>query len=283
MPLEEFGQHVPREHDDEHIERLYCKWEGRCPCANDCMKRAWPKLKPKLWGYGHWTEVIEKVHKHLTDSSYHMMTEIDAHRCIDEFVLRENPIVQYTEGFEEREAYRVWKHDVDSKMSQDVDVASALRMSTKHGRKQKTTQTLSDAIKVVEESTGDVDGRVMLEAVASMADAGDLMERPVVQHQRKRGSAQNASSSAEKRLKALITLDAEDLKSIGHVLVRARSDAKSMKIEAQNWIANATVLEENFKRHEVLINGCQDDLMNIIRHATIATNNANKAKRSIEM
>ena len=166
-------------------------------------------------------------------------------------------------------------------MSQeDVDVASALRMSTKHGRTQRTTQMLSDAIKVVEESAGDVDGHVMLEAVASMADAGDLMERPVVQHQRKRGSAQNASSSAEKRPKALITLDAEDLKSIGHVLVRAKSDAISMKLEAQNWIANATVLEDNFQRHEVLIGQCQDDLMNIIRHATIATNRSN---RSIEM
>ena len=129
MELAEFGQLVPAEHDNENVVRVYFKWEGRCPAGNDCMKKAWPKLKKQLWGYGDWTQVIGLVHKHLTSSSYHMMSDKDAHKCIDQFIVSDQPMMQYTETFEEREAYRSWKRDVEGKMSQeDVDVASALQI-----------------------------------------------------------------------------------------------------------------------------------------------------------
>ena len=272
MPLEEFGQHVPREHDDEDAERLYYKWEGRCPAGNDCMKKSWRKLKKQFWGYGNWTQVIELVHQHLTSSSYHMMSDKDAHKCIDQFIVSDQPMMQYTETFEEREAYRAWKQDVDSKIDNSEgtgkDVASALRMCTQHGRKKRTTQMLSDAIALVEKSAGDVDGYALLDAVATMADAGDLVERQVVQHQRRRRSAEPSSSSAQKRPKLNITLDPENLSSIGKILVQTKSDAFAMKSVAQNWKETATVLAMNFENQDLLLQRCHDELTRIITEAT---------------
>ena len=61
-----------------------------------------------------------------------------------------------------------------------------------------------------------------------------------------------------------LTLDSDDLKSIGHVLVRAKSDAIHMKTEAENMRDQAAVLSTNFERHEMLIQQCQSDLTRII-------------------
>ena len=40
-----------------------------------------------------------------------------------------------------------------------------------------------------------------------------------------------------------------------------------MKVDAGNMKATAQVLEQNFARHELLLNQCQDDLTRIISQA----------------
>ena len=67
-----------------------------------------------------------------------------------------------------------------------------------------------------------------------------------------------------KRKKLVVTLDSDDLKSIGHVLVRAKSDMIHMKMEAENMRDQAAVLSMNFERPEMLIQRCQSDLTRII-------------------
>ncbi len=71
--------------------------------------------------------------------------------------------------------------------------------------------------------------------------------------------------------KMKVTLDSDDLKSIGHVLVRAKSDAISMKMEGANMRDQAAVLAATFERHELLIQQCQTDLTKIITVAVDAT------------
>ena len=74
-----------------------------------------------------------------------------------------------------------------------------------------------------------------------------------------------------KRKKLVVTLDSDDLKSIGAVLVRAKSDAISMKMEGVNMRDQATVLAATFERHEILIQQCQTDLTKITTLAVDAT------------
>jgi hypothetical protein len=274
--MEQFAssQFVPQEHDDRSV-RIYCKWEGRCPAANDCMHKAWPKLKKQLWQYGGDGEAVrDMVLNHLTASTYHQLSNADAERCIDQVQADSSPLMQYEETYDEREAYRIWKKDVGNKIEDSQgtgkDIASALRGSTKLGRKKPGTLMFREAINAIEESAGDVDGYDLLDAVAKMADAGELVQSAAVRDRRKRRSRSRdrpSGSALEKRRKLNISLDADDLKSIGHVLVRAKSDAVAMKIEAANLKATASVLESNFGRHEVLIGQCQDDLTRIISQA----------------
>ncbi len=73
-----------------------------------------------------------------------------------------------------------------------------------------------------------------------------------------------------KRKKLVVTLDSDDLKSIGHVLVGAKSDRIHMKMEAENMRDQAAVLSMNFERHEMLIQQCQADLTKIITLAVAA-------------
>jgi len=73
-----------------------------------------------------------------------------------------------------------------------------------------------------------------------------------------------------KRKKLVVTLDSDDLKSIGHVLVRAKSDMIHMKMEAENMRDQAAVLATTFERHEMLIQQCQTDLTKIITLAVAA-------------
>ncbi len=91
------------------------------------------------------------------------------------------------------------------------------------------------------------------------ADAGDVFKTKT---KKKRQSADEAA--IVKRKKIVVTLDSYDLKSIGHVLVRAKSGMIHMKMEAENMRDQAAVLATTFERHEVLIQQCQTDLTKII-------------------
>ena len=135
---------------------------------------------------------------------------------------------------------------------------------------------LREAIDSIEESAGDADGYELLDAVARMADAGDLCETRLGVSKREHQHCAVERGAVAKRRKLSITLDADDLKSIGHVLVRAKSDAIAMKIEVANLKATAEVFEPNLGRHEALICECQGDLTRIISLAVKAEAAASK-------
>ena len=214
------------------------------------------------------------VLNHLTTSTYHQLSNADAERCIDQVQADSSPLMQYEETYDEREAYRIWKKDVGNKIEDSQgtgkDIASALRGSTKLGRKKPGTLMFREAINAIEESAGDVDGYDLLDAVAAMADAGELVQSAAVRDRRKRRSRSRdrpSGSALEKRRKLNISLDADDLKSIGHVLVRAKSDATPMGTEAASLTTTAGVMRQTPNRHEILIGQCQDDLARIISMA----------------
>ena len=120
MSMEDFSkkQYVPEECDDG-TERLYWKWEGRCPAGNDCMNKSWPKLKKGLWCYGDdGQEVRDMVLNHLTTSPYHQLSERDAQECLEHFEAGEEPLMMYSESKEERDAYRTWKGNVGISLAQ---------------------------------------------------------------------------------------------------------------------------------------------------------------------
>ena len=264
----------------------YYKWEGRCPAGNDCMNKSWPKVKKELWAYGEKgiDDVRDKVVHHLTTSSYHELRKDDAWDCMLQFEKEEEPIVQCEETVEERDAYRGWKDALVEKLAQRKgdaasEITTALRSCTKYAtRKKPTTSMLRDAIDSIDHAAGDDDGYALLESVAAMADAGELCQTAEARLQVRKRQHEEASS-LEKRRKINITLDADELKSIGHVLVRAKSDASAFKTQAQNMLATATVLEQNFARTEMLISQCQDDLTRIISLAVKAKKESEDAER----
>ena len=179
MSMEDFSkkQYVPEECDDG-TERLYWKWEGRCPAGNDCMNKSWPKLKKGLWCCGDdGQKVRDMVLNHLTTSPYHQLSESDAQECLEQFEADEEPLMMYSESKEERDAYRTWKGNVEVKLAQPgggkESISTALRKTTKFAPRAKpATKMLRDAITSIEEATGDADGYDLLDAVAEMADAG---------------------------------------------------------------------------------------------------------------
>ena len=61
--------------------------------------------------------------------------------------------------------------------------------------------------------------------------------------------AEPSSSSAQKRQKLSITLDLENLSTIGKILVQTKSDAATMGQVAQKWKETASVLAMGFE-HE---------------------------------
>ena len=250
------------------------------------MNKSWPKVKKELWAYGGKgiDDVRDKVVHHLTTSSYHELRQDDAWDCMLQFEKDEEPIVQCEETQEERDAYRGWKDKLVEKLAQRKgdaasEITTALRSCTKYAtRKKPATSMLRDAIDSIDHAAGDDDGYALLESVAAMADAGEPCQTVGARLQVRKRQHEEASS-LEKRRKINITMDADELKSIGHVLVRAKSDANAMKTEAQNMLATATVLEQNFARTEMLISQCQDDLTRIISLAVRAKKESEDAER----
>ena len=201
-----------------------------------------------------------------------------------QFEKDEEPIVTCEETQEERDAYRGWKDKLVEKLAQRKgdaasEITTALRSCTKYAtRKTPTTSMLRDAIDSIDHAAGDDGGYAFLESVAAMTDAGELCQTAEARLQVRKRQHEEASS-LEKRRKINITVDADELKSIGHVLVRAKSDAIAMKTEAQNMLATATVLEQNFARHEMLISQCQDNLTRIMSLAVRAKIESEDAER----
>lgn len=223
------------------------------------MAKAWPKLKKELWAYGEdgADEIRKKVKHHLLVSTYHELSKQDAQTCMEQFEASEGPIVQYEETMEERDTFRTWKDGMVEKLNQrqssdGKDIASVLRSSARFAsRKKPVTPMFRDAIDSLHHVVPDSDGYELLESVAAMADAGELCQTAEARLQTRKRQIEEVAA-VEKRRKINVTLDSDDLKSVGHVLVRAKSDATAMKIEAQNMIATAAVLEQNFTRHELL-------------------------------
>ena len=109
-----------------------------------------------------------------------------------------------------------------------------------------------------------------MDAAAQMADAGDLCDTRMGLGMWERHHAESGVLEKWRKLKFMI--DAGDLKSIGHVLVRAKSDAIAMKIEAANLRSTTEVLVQSFARHKVPIGNWQDGLTRIIMLACRAAN-----------
>ena len=140
---------------------------------------------------------------------------------------------------------------------------STLR-TVSHG-KTVVTSMLHEALAVIIDASCGTDGDDLLETVAMFADAGDVVKTKT---KKKRQSADEVA--IVKRKKLVVTLDSDDLKSIGHVLVRAKSDLIHMKMEDENMREQAAVLATTFERHEMLIQQCQSDLTKIITLAVAA-------------
>ena len=265
-------QYIPADVDD-HSTRPYWKWEGGCPAENDCRQKSFPKLKAQLWSYDSPEAVRDLVHHHLTTSSHHELSPEDAHECIDKFLEQEDAIFSYEETFDHREACRMWTdemNNVNEKLHAAEDnaaFAKTLRSTLRTiNKKTVVTSMMHEALGVICGASGDTDGDDLLETVAMFADAGDVVKQKT---RTKRESADDAAMVKRKKVK--VTLDSDDLKSIGAVLVRAKSDAISMKMEGVNMRDQAAVLAATFERHEILIQQCQTDLTKIITVAVDAT------------
>ncbi len=265
-------QYIPADVDD-HSTRPYWKWEGRCPAENDCRQKSVHKLKAKLWSYESPEAVRDLVHHHLTHSSHHELSREDAHEWIGTFLEQEDAIFSYEETFDHREACRMWTDEmnhVNEKLHAAEDNAAFVKTlrstlrTVSHG-KTVVTSMLHEALAVIIDASCGTDGDDLLETVAMFADAGDVVKTKT---KKKRQSADEAAIVKRKKMKA--TLVSDDLKSIGHVLVRAKSDMIHMKMEAENMRDQAAVLSMNFERHEMLIQQCQSDLAKIITLAVAA-------------
>ena len=265
-------QYIPADVDD-HSARPYWKWEGRCPAENDCRQKSFHKLKAKLWSYDSGDAVRAMVHHHLTHSSHHELTSEDADDCIGTFLAQEDAIFSYEETFEHREACRKWTDEmkqVKEKLSAAEDnaaVVKTLRSTLRTVNKNNVvTSMMHEALGALCRASSNTDGGDLLETVAMFADAGDVVKQKT---RTKRESADDAAMVKRKKMK--VTLDSDDLKSIGHVLVRAKSDMIHMKMEAENMRDQAAVVATAFERPEMLIQQCQTDLAKIITLAVAAT------------
>ncbi len=271
-------QYVPA-HLDDHSTRPYWKWEGRCPAEHDCRQKTFKRLKAKLWSYDSGDAVRDMVHHHLTHSSHHELSREDADDCIGTFLAQEYAIFTYEETFDHREACRKWtdemKH-VKEKLHAaegNAAVAKTLRSTLRTvNKKTPVTSMMHEALGALCRASGDTDGDDLLETVAMFADAGDVVK------QKTRSKRQSADDAAMvKRKKVKVTLDSDELKTIGGVLVRAKADAIPMKTEGVTMRDLAAVLAATFERLEILIQQCQTDLTKII---TVAVDAATARERA---
>ena len=81
----------------------------------------------------------------------------------------------------------------------------------------------------------------------------------------KRGAC--APAGARPKKKILIEFDFDEVKTVSHVLVHAKSTAKTLQVDAENLAARAATLAANFERTGQLLQQCQDDLQRTVHAA----------------
>ena len=267
--------YVPPEEDD-HRERPYCQWTGPCPCAESCSAASWNRVKSKLWTYDDQNEVVKLVVQHLTHSAKHMMTTEDAHETVIAH-LEANPesMTQGTEDFDQREAYRRWRgairgggttasaakaatNDYLSSLEQPPPMTTMMTeaMAQVEALNEDDMEGVRDAASAVALLTNnDVDLVLGVRALASRRGA----KRALV-HEAPTPPIPAGPPPAKLPKGIHVSFDMNEIKTLAHVLMNAKTQTMSIATYAQQ-------MHDNFASAHALICQCQADLSKVMATA----------------
>ena len=279
-----FEQLVPIEEDSGEI-RTYYQYKGPCPCKNGCEKAAWPKLKPKLWSYHDPNAIIARIQNHLTSSTWHQMNDMAAANAVNEHLEQhEDHMTVEDETFEMRQAMRDWvQTQKDAKatnknndnnfdrVAHAAEIVESTQGFDEEGGTRAMTTMLKEAFSAIKRekakgNTASEDAGDVLSLVNMLAgvDIENLPGGAKLSLKRKLKSNPLANKKA-KDLRIEFSLD--ELKTVGHILIRSKSQARTLAHEARMLCDTATHIAKSVASTEALIDDCQQDLMRCIESA----------------
>lgn len=286
-------QFVPLDEDTGEV-RSYYQYCGNCP-SGGCGK-SWGRIKSKLWSYVGPDEVLNTIVGHLQNSPYHNMSLDDATNVVNEKVDQDPSVIAiHEETFEMRQTMRDWvesqaavkaaKKDSGNAM---VRVSHASNMlftgsdscgwddassSSKGGPPM--TAMLKEAVDYVMrrqnwdqggDQSAPSDEPDVLDVVNCLTGGGcdTLPNGAKLELKRKMGDA-SGQALATKRANTKITFDLDELKTMGHALIRGKSAARTLATEAETLANTAWTMANNLRDTERLIGDCQTDMVKVMQ------------------
>lgn len=254
-------------------------------------------MKRRLWSYVGPDSIIEAVVRHLVDSSAHQMQHDDAVACVDEYNRR---IEVGLETYACRQSYRDWvdaqtaaKKDRKMDVMDAADHASQIVAKTKSDGEAIGATSQARMTSMLRKAITEVRKFKAKRAFGQKDDADDIIDVVNVltdncvdaldngpELQLKRGFPKGALP-LDKRRQLVAPFNLDELRTIGHVMIRAKSTARTLSSEAEQFARQAEAFAQqaqsassmaecllaNAQQNDAPIADCQADMVRAIHKA----------------